>query len=289
MRNKWPAQIHTVVMWQRVNLQVSPLSPKPSFFNRMVFSSLSTLSEKPKALTWQPLATKLTFLNVILVPIPCELWELLLQHGKYLCQSSLVYPEIQKTETRSYLCLPPPTPLCHSRQSQYMFAGWMDRFCRQLMVYKLFPHLPSYLLFLKALKHKEKLISLSAFSTWWYAGHTQAVVFFLLRIITDLPSLLGQKPAESHTPLLPSYTCLLKSQDTTLLLSLISYKIHQILKISVIIRPKEKTKTWSWTIQPGIIVKFLFFPFLTSFWSPLSVARSIHSSASTKKKPLSTE
>ena len=34
----------------------------------------------------------------------------------------------------------------------------MDRFCRQLTVYKLFPHLPSYLVFLKALKRKEKLI-----------------------------------------------------------------------------------------------------------------------------------
>lgn len=44
---------------------------------------------------------------------------------------------------------------------------------------------------------------------------------------------------------------------------------------SVIIRPKEK-KSRCWTIQPGIIVTFLFFPFFTSFWSPLSIAKWIY-------------
>lgn len=177
--------------------------------------------------------------------------------------------------------------VCHIRQAQRMFAGCVDGFCRHLMIYTVLRHPSSYyLIFQKALAHKGKLISLSLFNWWWYAGHTKQSCYNFLSFKNYNGLILppGAEPSWiPHTALGPGTQVCLKAKIDPVLLSFTSYKIHQILKNSVIIRPKRKKKkkaggggSWSWIIQPGIIVTFLFFPFLTSFWSPLSIVWNIH-------------
>lgn len=113
------------------------------------------------------------------------------------------------SEGRERVSLLPVPPrayhhVCHTRQAQRMFAGYVDGFCRHLMIYTVLRHpLSYYLIFQKALAQKGKLISLSLFNWWWYAGHTKAaIIFFLLKIIMDSYSLPEQNPAEFHTLLL---------------------------------------------------------------------------------------
>lgn len=72
------------------------------------------------------------------------------------------------------------------------------------------------------------------------------------------------------------HTNLLKSQDRHCFV--IIFHIAQNISNSEKLckKKKEREKSWSWIIQPRIIVIFLFFPFLTSFSSSLSIAWSIH-------------
>lgn len=141
-----------------------------------------------------------------------------------------------------HACTPKCLPLLLWYQTNsIVFAGWMDGFCGHLIICKVL-HPSSYSIFQKALEHKGKLITPSAFNRGWYAGHTQAAVgSFLLRIIMGSHSLLGTQLNSAHC-CWPCHTSLLKSQESVLLLSFISYKIHQIVKNSVIIRPKKRKK-----------------------------------------------
>lgn len=156
-----------------------------------------------------------------------------------------VHVEIRWKETRSHSCLH-PNPKCLPllllyQTNSIVFAGWMDGFCGHFVICKVL-HPSSYLIFQKALEHKGKLISSSAFNRGWYAAHTQAAVgSFLLRIIMGSHSLLGAQLNSAHC-CRPRHASLLKSQESVLLLSFISYKIHQIVKNSVIIRPKKRKK-----------------------------------------------
>lgn len=227
---------------------------------------------------WQPLATKPTLLNAILVVISYEFSGTSPMAWQVFCQSS---PSMWKVKGKRpgliHACNPKCLPLLLWYQTNsIVFAGWMDGFCGHLIICKVL-HPSSYSIFQKALEHKGKLITSSAFNRGWYAGHTQAAVgSFLLRIIMGSHSLLGTQLNSAHC-CRPRHTSLLKSQESVLLSSFISYKIHQIVKNSVIIRPKKrKKKSWCWAIQPGIIVTFLFFPFFVSFRSPLSMVWSIH-------------
>lgn len=169
--------------------------------------------------------------------------ELPLWHGKCFSQSfPSMWKFYGKRPSLIHACTPKCLPLLLWYQTNsVVFAGWMAGFCGHLIICKVL-HPSSYLIFQKALEYKEKLITSSAFNRRWYAGHTQAAVgSLLLRIIIGSHSLLGTQLNSTHC-CRPRHTSLLKSQESVLLLSFISYKIHQIVKNSVIIRPKKRKK-----------------------------------------------
>lgn len=106
------------------------------------------------------------------------------------------------SKDRDQVLLVPAPPVILGMLNTHLLDGWMDGFCRQLMIYKLFLHPSSYLIFPKALKHKGKLISVSAFNTRLYTGPSQAAVAFFLRRIQ-----MDSHPSWSRTQLNPTHGC----------------------------------------------------------------------------------